>query len=228
MRLLLAALLLGAAAPAFADTRDVPVGSFDGIASSGPWNVRVRTGHAPSVHVDGPREALDRLQIEVVGHELRIGTKPGSWFSGWSWHSQKVMIDVTVPMLSSVALSGPGDLSVDRIHSGRLATKLSGPGNITIGAVDTQDIAIDLSGPGDITLAGRAGRASVRLSGPGEVRGKALTVGDVDVHLSGPGNIALTAFGAATGSLSGPGDIMLGGHPHCDISKSGPGSVHCG
>jgi hypothetical protein len=231
MRKLIAAALLATAAatPALADQRAFPVGGFDSLASSGPWTVRVHTGAAPSVHATGDKDVLDRLQIEVVGGELRIGSKPGSWFGGWHWNSSShTRIDVTVPMLHSLTVSGPGDLTVDVVHAPTVAVRLSGPGDITVGTLDTKAIDIDLSGPGDIKLSGRAGNARVRLSGPGDIHGKALTVGDVDVHLSGPGTVTLDAYGHATGTLSGPGDIYLGSHAHCDIHKSGPGDVHCG
>jgi hypothetical protein len=228
MRLLIAAALLGtAAAPALADTRDFRVAGFDRVASSGPWDVRIHTGKEPSAHADGPKDMLDRLQIEVVGGELRVGNKPGNFFS-FGWHAKKVVVDVTLPMLTALSVSGPGDVEVDRVHHPRFAARLSGPADVRIAALDTQDLGIDLSGPGSITLAGRAGRASVHLSGPGNVRGKALTVGDTDIHLSGPGDIALDVFGNATGSVSGPGDVVLTGKPHCSITKTGPGSIRCG
>lgn len=228
MRLLIAAALLTtAAAPAFADSRDFHVAGFDRVASSGPWDVRIHTGKDASAHAEGPKDVLDRLQVEAVGGELRIGTRPGHWFS-FGWHSQKVVIDVTLPMLTALSVSGPGNVDVDRVQHPRFAARLSGPADIKIAALDTQDLAIDLSGPGNITLVGRAGRASVHLSGPGNVRGKALTVGDTDIHVSGPGDIALDVFGNATGSVSGPGDVVLTGKPHCNISKTGPGSIKCG
>jgi len=230
MRLFVAAALLATAAtPALADERNFPVGGFDRLSTSGPWDVRVHTGSAPSVHATGPKEKLDNLRIEVVNGELQLGSKPGNW--SWSWHwgkSDRTVIDVTVPMVQAVKLSGPGDLTVDRVRTPHFAVKLSGPGDITVGALETAALEVDLSGPGDITLSGKAGRARVGLSGPGDIHGKALVVGDVDISLSGPGDIRLDAYGHATGHLSGPGDIYLGAHAHCDITKSGPGDVHCG
>lgn len=230
MRLLIVAALLGtAAAPALADTRDFRVGGFDRIASGGPWSVHVHTGKAPSVHADGPRELLDRMQVEVVGGELRLGVKPGSVFSGLSFgRGSKTVIDIAVPMIAALTLNGPGEASVDRIHAPRFAAHLAGPGSLSVATIDTQDLTIDMSGPGRVAIDGRAGRATVRVSGTGSVEGRGLTVGDADVRLSGVGNIALTAFGRVTGSMSGIGSIEIGGKPRCEIRRSGIGSVKCG
>lgn len=230
MRLLIAAALLGtAAAPAFADTRDFRVGGFDRVVSNGPWQIRIHTGKRVAVHADGPRDMLDRMQVEVKDGELKLGTRPGSWTSGLSFGSHgKTVIDIDVPMLSALTLNGPGDASVDRIKTPRFAARLAGPGNLAVAAIDTQEAVIDMSGPGRIAVDGRAGKASVRVSGTGSIEGRGLTVGDADVRLSGVGNIALTAFGNVTGSMSGIGSIEIGGRPHCSISRSGIGSVKCG
>jgi hypothetical protein len=230
MRLLIAAALLGtAAAPALADARDFRVGGFDRVVSSGPWQVRIHTGRGAAMHADGPRDLLERMQVDVAGGELRLDTKPGSWSSGLSFglHS-KTVIDIEVPMIAALTLNGPGDASIDRIKTPRFAARLSGPGNLAVAAIETQEVALDLSGPGRIALEGRAGRASVRVSGTGSVEGRGLTVGDADVRLSGVGNIALTAFGNVTGSMSGIGSIRIGGRPRCAITRSGIGSVKCG
>lgn len=216
-----------ATAPAAAATRGFPVSGFDRVRSSVPFDVRVHTGAAPSVHAEGPREAIDRLRIEVRGGELVIGTVPGGWFSGWHMGRERAVIDVTVPMISGLALSGPGNLDVDRVRTRGFTASLSGPGNLGIGMIEAEHVDLALSGPGDLTVAGRAGSARVALSGPGDVRAARLAVRDATVALSGPGDIALTASGLVQGTLSGPGDITISGGARCAITKHGPGDVHC-
>ena len=229
MLAVLAAVTAVAGSPASAATRAFPVGGFDRIASSSPFDVRVHTGGAPAVRAEGSQEALDRLRVEVHGGELVIATARGAggWFSGWGMHTQHAVIDVTVPMIAAARLSGPGDLSVDRVHAPRFEATLSGPGDIAIGMVETGQLTFTLSGPGNITAAGRAGTAAVTLSGPGDIRAAKLMTRDATVMLSGPGDVALSASGTVRGRLSGPGDITITGGARCDIVKHGPGDVHC-
>ncbi len=222
---MLVAGLLGSSAQAA--TRAFPVGAFDRISSSGPFTVHVRTGPAPSVRAEAPQDVLDRMRIETHGGELSIGTTPGSWFSGWHMGRQKVVVEVTVPMLAAAALSGPGDLAIDRVRVRRFAASVSGPGDLSVGTIEAGDVDLRLSGPGNLNVAGHAATARIVLSGPGDIRARGLAVRDATVTLSGPGNIALTASGIVQGALSGPGDITVVGGARCAISKSGPGDVHC-
>lgn len=229
MRLLILSALL-AAAPAAAADRDFPTGgNFDRVSNSTPFDVYVHTGKAPSIHANGPDEALNRLQIENRGGNLHIGTTPGSWFSNWHWgRGERLRIDVTVPMVSEVNLSGPGNLTVDTVRSRDFGAHLSGPGDISVGSVEAAGVTLGLSGPGNITINGRADRAVMNLTGPGDIRAAHLDVAEATVSLSGPGDITANVTRNADVRLSGPGDVTLTGGAHCAIHKSGPGDVHCG
>lgn len=215
------------AAPAPAATRSFAVGGFDRIDSRVPLDVHVRTGTVPGVRADGPQELLDRLVVEVRGGELVIETRREGWRSMWNRHGQGGVIEVGAGALRAATLSGPGNLSVDRVRGPAFDATLNGPGNLSIGAVETGRFGGVLNGPGDMVLAGRTGEASLMLHGPGNIRAAALTSRDATVQLSGPGDLVATVTGSARGSLSGPGDITIQGGARCDIARSGPGDVHC-
>ena len=229
-------ILIAAAAAAFtgasaaqAAERTFPTGGdFHAVSNSTPFDVYVHTGKAAGVHASGTDEALKRLEIENRGGELRIGTKSGSWFSGWHWNGgERLRIDVTVPMIGQVSLAGPGNLTVDTVRTRDFGAHLSGPGNINVGSVEASGITLNLSGPGDIRIAGHADRAVMHLSGPGNIHAGSLNLAEANMTLSGPGDIDATVTRTADLRLSGPGDIRIHGGAHCSIQKSGPGDVHC-
>jgi len=223
------AALTGAATAQAADRNFPTGGEFHSVSNSTPFDVYVHTGKAPGIHASGTDEALDRLQIENRGGNLHIGGKSGSWFSGWHWgRGEHARIDVTVPMIGEVSLSGPGNLTVDTIRTRDFGAHLSGPGNINVGSVEASGITLNLSGPGDIRVAGHADRAVMHLSGPGNIRAGGLNLADASVTLSGPGDVDATVTRTADVRLSGPGDVRIRGGARCSIHKSGPGDVHCG
>ena len=227
--ILLAALALAACSSADAASRSFPVGGFDKVRNAAPVDVRVRTGGAPGARAEGPQAVLDRLEIGVRNGELVIGMKRGSWSSGWNWNGGgKTVVEVSVPGLSAAAVSGPGNLTIDRVRAPAFAVSLSGPGDIDVGLLETRNATLSLSGPGDMKIAGRADVATLSLSGPGDIHAKGFTTRNLTVSLSGPGDIDVVATGTATVNLSGPGDVRIGGHPRCTVRKSGPGDVRCG
>jgi hypothetical protein len=227
---LAAAIALIGAGAAHAAERNFPTdGDFHAVSNGTPFDVYVHTGKAPGVHAVGTQEAIDRLRIENRGGELRIRTKSGSWFSGWHWNgSQRLRIDVTVPMVGEVSVAGPGNLTVDVVRTRDFGAHLSGPGNINVGLVEAGGVTLDLSGPGDISIAGHAGRAVMNLAGPGNIHASKLNLADASVTLSGPGDIDATVTRTADVRLSGPGDVRISGGARCSIQKSGPGDVTCG
>jgi len=225
-----AAVALAGAGAAQAAERTFPTGGdFHAVSNSTPFDVYVHTGKAPGVHASGTDEALDRLEIENRGGELHVGTKSGSWFSGWHWgRGERLRVDVTVPMVGEVSLAGPGNLNVDTVRTRDFGAHLSGPGNINVGSVEAAGITLNLSGPGDIHITGHADRAVMHLSGPGNIHASSLNLGEADVTLSGPGDIDATVTRTADVRLSGPGDVHIQGGARCSVHKSGPGDVHCG
>ena len=227
---LAAAIALIGAGAAQAAERNFPTGGgFQRVSNSTPFDVYVHTGKAPSVHAVGTDEALNRLQIENRGGELHIGTKSGSWFSGWHWgRGERLRIDVTVPMVSEISVSGPGNLTVDAVRTRDFGAHLSGPGNINVGMIEASGVTLRVSGPGSVRVAGHAGRADMNVSGPGNIRAGDLSLGEADVNVSGPGDIEATVTRVADVSMSGPGDVRIRGGARCSVHKSGPGSVNCG
>jgi hypothetical protein len=226
----LAAIALIGAGAAQAAERNFPAGGgFDRVANSTPFEVYVHTGKSPSVHAIGTSEALDRLEIENRGGQLRIGTKSNGWFGGWHWgRGERLRIDVTVPMVSEVSVSGPGNLTVDAVRTRDFGAHVSGPGNVNVGAVEAAGVTLHVSGPGDIRIAGHAGRAEMNVSGPGNIHAGGLNLGDANVTVSGPGDIDATVTRTADVRVSGPGDVRIHGGARCSIHKSGPGGVQCG
>ncbi|WP_162875543.1 head GIN domain-containing protein [Sphingomonas crusticola] len=230
-QIILSALIAAsAAAPALAGERSFPTGgNFDRVSNSTPFDVYVHTGKAPGIHAVGTDQALDRLRIENRGGQLRIGTKSGSWFSGWNWgQSGRLRIDVTVPMVSEVSLAGPGNMIVDVVRTRDFGAHVSGPGTVKVAAVEAGGVTLSMSGPGDISIAGHAGRAVMNVSGPGNIRAANLSLAEASVTVSGPGDVDANVTRTADVSVSGPGDVRIRGGARCSTHKSGPGSINCG
>ena len=204
-------------------SRDFQVaGAFDKVQLNGPMDIDVRVGAEASVRADGQAAGLDRLQIEVVDSELRVGTRPGT--TGPLGH---LVVHVTVPALAAASLNGPGDIDIDRVQGARFAAQVNGPGDMRLGELRVGEASFQVSGPGGIRAAGGAQRADANLSGPGSIQLASFEARDASVSLQGPGDIDLRATGNVAVSLTGPGDVTISGTARCTVSKSGPGSVRC-
>lgn len=204
-------------------SRDFQVaGAFDKVQLNGPMDIDVRVGAQASVRAEGQAAGLDRLQIDVVNGELRVGTRPGT-----TGPLGNIVVHVTVPALAAASLNGPGDIDIDRVQGSRFAAQVNGPGDIRFGELRVGEASFQVSGPGGIRAAGGARRADANVSGPGNIQLAGFEAGDANVSLQGPGDIDLRATGNVAVSLSGPGNVTISGTARCTISRTGPGDVRC-
>lgn len=215
------------ALPAFAAERSWSPDTFDDIQLSGPYDVIVRTGSAPSVRAEGPDEELDRVDVGVRGDRLVIGRK-GRGFLDMFSGSDEVRILVTVPELSGAHISGSGDMKVNALNGDHVALSVSGSGNLDVAALRSTSTGIRVTGSGDVSVGGTCSDASFVISGSGDIDASALSCTTMEARISGSGDIHARATDAAKAHISGSGDITVDGGARCESTVRGSGEVRCG
>jgi hypothetical protein len=229
-----AALALGACASdgggdsgARAGERSFAVGAFDRISLAGSHDVIVTVGGAASVRAEGDERALERLEVEVDGGRLRIGSRRGdaSWFGGGR---RGVTVHVTVPSLAGAELAGSGEMRIDRIEGDSFEGGLAGSGDIEIGALRVEQARFSIAGSGNIRAAGSAGQANVRIAGSGDADLSGLESRTAEVSVLGSGDARLRATETASVTVMGSGDVTIDGGARCSVEKRGSGEVRCG
>lgn len=204
--------------------RDFQVGGFERINLTGASDVVVSVGGQPSVRAEGDAASIDRLEIAVVGGELRIGMRQGDW----SGNGGRVTVRVTVPTLQSAAVAGAGDMRIDTVSGQSFAATIGGAGDLDIGQLRVGNASFTLAGAGNIRAAGGARQASATLRGAGNLDLDGFEAADATVTLTGTGSVGLRASGTAQVQLSGVGNVEIGGSARCTVTRSGLGHVRCG
>lgn len=224
----LAALPLAACTgSAEAATQSYGVNNFSKMRIAGPFDVHVHVGGSPSARASGPKDALDRLSVEQNGDTLVVKTLPGGW-GGWPTGSRgPVVVEVSVPDLQGVSITGSGDVTVDRMRGDAVAVALSGSGSLDVGAIDVGTISAVMTGSGDMSLAGKARTASALVTGSGDLKAAGLVADDAQAKLVGSGDLALGARHLVKVVLAGSGDVKISGPAACSVTRSGSGDVHC-
>lgn len=176
-------------------SRTVP--AFTGVELAGSNVVAVHVGGKQTVAVSGDDNLLDRVTTQVRNGNLVIDNH-GSFRT-----SAPMSIEVTVPTLAALTLSGSGTVVVDGVRGSSLMVRAPGSGAITVsGAVDRLDA--NLSGSGDLQLRG-------------------LTARDVEATVSGTGKLEVDATGTLEATVSGTGAIFYSGNP-ASVTRSVTGT----
>lgn len=209
-------------------SRSFQVGAFSSLSLAGPHNVVVQVGPAASVRAEGPAERIERLEIEVRGADLHIGTRKEDWSAGYKGDRQPVTIYVTTPTLAGASIGGSGDVRIDRVEGERFAASIGGSGDIEIASLRVSEADFSIAGSGGIKAAGSAARTKMSVAGSGDIDIASVEARNASVSIVGSGDIRATASDTADISIMGSGDVTLGGSARCTINKKGSGEVRCG
>lgn len=187
---------VGGSGPIVSQTLDLSrLTGFDFQASG---EVTAAPGANQLVMVRGQQNVIDRLNRDVINGVWEIG------FTECVRNVSELRVDLTMPELDTVALSGAGTIDAE---------------------TDAAEIETTLSGAGTIRLSGQSASQQVTLSGSGTIEAFDLVAAETTVVLSGQGNVNVTATDVLDVDLSGAGNVVYKGDPEPNILISGLGTV---
>jgi hypothetical protein len=183
-----------------AATQSRALPGFSGVDLAGSNIVTVVVGGRQSVVVHADSNLIRNVTTRIEAGTLVIGTT-GSFTT-----KAPMRVDVDVPSLAAVTLSGSGEISVSGIHAAQYT--------------------VTLSGSGVLSASGTATRLDVTVDGSGMARLGSLIAQDVHAVVSGSGLIRVTATTRLDASVPGSGAIVYGGSPpQVTTSVTGSGAI---
>jgi Putative auto-transporter adhesin, head GIN domain len=183
-----------------AATQTRAVGRFSSVELAGDNQVTVVVGGRQSVVVHADSNLIGHVSTRVVAGTLVVADT-GSFTT-----KSPMSVQVRVPKLAVVKLSGDGIMSVSGINA--------------------QQLTVTVPGDGMLSATGTAARLDVTLAGDGQAQLGGLVARDVHAVLTGSGVIQVTATTSLDAAVPGDGAIMYGGNPpHVTTSITGSGAV---
>lgn len=185
------------------ETREL--GDFSKIELSGEANVVVTIGDPQSVIVRADDNLLADVETEVNDDTLEISEPSLTDLEPRAG----LTVEVTVPELQEVEVSGSGDLSVDGV----------------LGEL----FRVEVSGAGNVEASGEVERVEAEVSGAGDVQLAELVAREATAEVSGAGDIHVHATESLVAEVSGAGDIRYSGDPaDLETDVSGAGDIEPG
>ena len=124
--------------------------AFGSVELAGSNNVTIRVGEQQSVRVYGDDNLIGRVTTDVDATTLVIGDKPGSYAA-----NSPMRVEVSVPSLDELTLSGSGTITVIGVAPPRLAVTISGSGVVRASGT-TEQLDVTVSGSGQPVGSGRS------------------------------------------------------------------------
>ena len=155
-------------------------------------------GETQQVMVRGEENVVDLLNRDVVNGIWEIG------FTECVRNVSELRVEITVPELDNVELSGAGTINAE---------------------TEASNIDVILSGAGTVTLTGQTTSQQATLSGSGTIEAFDLATEETSVLLTGQGTVNVTANAQLNVDLLGAGAVFYKGDPEPNIRITGAGSV---
>lgn len=182
------------------------VSGFNGVDLAAVGKLYITQGAKEGLTITGDDNIVPLIKTEVRAGVLVIEfTTPNISLNDL----RGITYNLTVVNLTSLVVSGAGDISVDDLKAENLSVLVSGAGNIEVaGKVSTQEIKV--SGAGNYNAADlMSGSVKVTISGAGNATVWAQTT--LDVTISGLGRVSYYGEPVVTKSISGAGSIEAKG-----------------
>lgn len=198
------------------------VNGMTALNVSGPMQVEVRVGAAPSLEIIGDSNLLNLVQTQVSGETQKI------WIDEKFNSTNPIRVVYTVPAVTEITSNGSGRLMVNGLNGGNLAVRNNGSRSVNLdGNVSRIDIVN--TGSGSVNALGLMSKdAKINLQGSGSlnlgaVNGNELAVtvnGSGSVHASGNvRNLMAQTHGSGSADLSAVKSLSA------DLNSYGSGSV---
>ena len=173
---------------------------FSRIISSGSTDIYVTVGEDQMVTLIFDDNLIDMIETDVRGKTLEIYCED-------SYSSRRsCRIEISVPSLESVRLSGSGDMEIYDLQG--------------------EVFEYTISGSGDLRAEGEIDELDIRVSGSGDVDARDLKAQEAYVKVSGSGDVKVYASEGFRGRVTGSGDIDIYGNPeHVSRHVSGSGDI---
>ena len=174
------------------ESRTLPV--FGSVDLAGSNNVFIRIGEEQSVQVYGDDNLIDGVTTQWTSTQSLSASKPGSY-----WTNSPMRVEVSVPSLRDLTLSGSG--------------------TVMVSGVDGRRFTVTISGSGVVRASGTTEQLDATVSGSGQAELGGVEASAVQAVVSGSGEIVVTATDSLDASVPGSGSIVYGGNPS-DVTKS--------
>ncbi|WP_411816043.1 head GIN domain-containing protein [Hyphococcus sp. DH-69] len=174
-------------------TEQFEVADFDGVEIGGIFDFEITTGGDFAVTISGPENAFRELEVGVEGGTLSVDQSSIEINGKRRWRDAGMTVEVTLPELRRLDVSGVAD------------------GRVT--GIDSDYFLVDASGISDITLSGRCRKLEAQLSGLGDLDAQGLRCENADVAVSGLGEAKIFASESADAAVYGLGSVEIYGDP---------------
>lgn len=205
-------------------TAKITVPNFKGIDMMIAGDVLISQGETQEISITGHTNIIEKIETNIDDDVWNIGLQNDCYnYSG-------LKINITVPRIEKVYLSGSGDIVVhDFENQNDITVKISGSGNIDLNKVTgSENLTVKISGSGNVNANDTFSmlkNLDISMSGSGSFNGFLMQTKTCNISSSGSGSNKVYVLENLNLSVSGSGNTYYKGTPEITKSISGSGTL---
>ena len=181
------------------EARDVS--GFNEVELKGVGNLSLEQTGSESLTVEAEEDVLPKIRTEVENKRLIISPERNTSINT----NKPINYKLTVKDLSTLEVSGSG--------------------NVEAKDINTDELAVTIGGAGDVEIRGSADSQEVEISGSGEYRAGDLESKEATIDVRGSGLATVNVSDELEAEVSGSGSVEYIGDPMVQQEVSGAGEV---
>ncbi|HEX9092310.1 MAG TPA: DUF2807 domain-containing protein, partial [Anaerolineales bacterium] len=172
------------------EARDVS--GFSSIDMSTIGTLVITQGNTESVKISGSDNLVPLIKTSVSNATLVIDTEGSLNILPANINkTNQLTITIELKDLSSLEVSGLGDIQIDALATPSLNIDMSGAGRVQIKLLTTDSLDLNMSGLGTVEISGEAKQTTLDISGAGTVTAPNLKIQTANVTVPGLGSATL-------------------------------------
>lgn len=194
---------------------------FDAITVNGAYHVQITQGSTYSVTASGDADDLKKMEIRKDGNELVIEHEDRTikLFD----RQKTVLIQITVPELRSLDLSGAIKADIGHIKTNNLNLALMGATQAFVD-VNVNRLTADIAGASKSTFTGRADYVDMDIAGASKMDASRLVANTVEIEAAGACSADVHATNTLRADAAGASKIRYKGNPGNVVTDVGGAS----
>jgi hypothetical protein len=203
-------------------TKSHAIDGFTKIDTGGSFRLTIVSGAQFKIEVRADDNVMPHIVVEKSGDALEIGFEHGNY----SLTNVTLEVDVTMPKLAGIDLSGASSASVAGFQSADpFHAYLSGASSLN-GDLKSGPASFELSGASTVTLDGSGEALTINVSGASAASLLGFNATDAKVEASGASTVSINISDTLDAEASGASKVIYAGNPTLrTVDSSGGASI---
>ena len=205
-------------------TKQYDIKDFTKLDLHGVDEITLVQGTEYSVSAEGRGIDLEQIEFTNEDNTLVLNQRDLGKICFFCDSRDRMNIEITMPNIESIEISGFNKLEADQIKSENLNLKLTGVSSAEV-AVSVKNLNVELSGNSTLDISGNADKLIVEESGVSEFLGFDLLVNETKLELSGSSDAEVNSKNTLDIIASGSSEVRYIGAPKITEVLSGQSEV---